>query len=157
MRQQGFTLLELLVVLGIAALVVSVVGVRAGAWMERSAYHQAVRDVASLLRAGKTTALQEGRDVAVRLDPGGRILSLGDDTPTQVILPMDLDVRAQGVVSAAVGREENAVMGPLFVFRADGSAYGGRLVLLRGQTGVAFQVNWALGAVEQISVADSAS
>ncbi|MCX7662921.1 MAG: prepilin-type N-terminal cleavage/methylation domain-containing protein [Tepidimonas fonticaldi] len=153
MRQQGFTLLELLVVLGIAALVVTVVGVRADAWMERSAYHQAVRDVATLLRAGKTAAWQEGRDVAVRLDAGGRVLSLGDDARAQVTLPADLDVQAERVVAATVGRAGDAVMGPLFVFRADGSAYGGRLALLRGQAGVAFQVNWALGSVEQVSVA----
>ncbi|MEW6694978.1 MAG: prepilin-type N-terminal cleavage/methylation domain-containing protein [Pseudomonadota bacterium] len=154
MRPRGFTLFELLVVLGIAALVVTVVGIRADAWMERSAYHQAVRDVATLLRAGKTAAWQEGRDVAVRLDAEGRVLSLGDDAQAQVILPADLDVQAERIVTT-VGRAGDAVMAPLFVFRADGSAYGGRLVLLRGQAGVAFQVNWALGSVEQLSVAAS--
>lgn len=157
MRQQGLTLLELLVVLGIAALVVTVVGVRADAWMERSAYHQAVQDVATLLRAAKTAALQEGRDVAVRLDAAGRILSLGDDARARVTLPADLDVRAERVVAATEGKTGDAVMSPLFVFRADGSAYGGRLALLRGQAGVAFRVNWALGSVEQVSVAGAPS
>lgn len=157
MGQRGFTLLELLVVLGIAALAVTVVGARADAWIERSGYHQTVRDVAALLRAGKTTALREGRDVSVRLDAGGRILAFGDDPRHRVELPAHLDVRADRFVPASTGSASNPGVGPLFVFRADGSAYGGRLVLLRGQAGVAFQINWALGSVEQTDVTEPSS
>jgi len=156
MRQRGFTLLELLVVLGIAALAVTVVGWRADAWIERAAYHQCVRDVAALLRAGKTAALLEGRDVAVRFDGGGRILAFGDDPRHRVMLPADVDVRMESLIPASRDSADSGTA-PLFVFRADGSAYGGRLVLVRGQAGVAFQVNWALGSIEQTNVIESSS
>ena len=53
-RHRGFTLLELLVVLVLAAITVAVVGGSAQADMERARYHQAVRDVSSLLVQART-------------------------------------------------------------------------------------------------------
>ncbi|TSE28562.1 type II secretion system protein H [Tepidimonas thermarum] len=155
MRPRGFTLLELLIVLGIAALVVAVVGSRADVWMDRAAYHQSVRDVATLLKAGRMSALQNGREVDVRLD-GNRILYVGGDPRRRVALPAEVEVRSEPLVAAAGDAEapkRDFTPPPLFVFRADGSAYGGRLVLQQGGHGVAFQVNWALGTVEQVDSA----
>lgn len=157
MRPRGLTLLELLVVLGIAALAVAVVGFRADAWIERSAYHQAVRDVATLLRAGKTLAVQQGREVGVHLDTAGRVLSLGDDSRHRVVLPPHLDVRIDQPMPGSAVSASHVAGRPLFVFRADGTAYGGHLLLLRGGAGVAFQINWALGTVEQTDVAEPSS
>jgi len=157
MPVRGFTLLELLIVLGIAALTVTVVGVRADAWMEQSAYHQSIRDVATLLRAGKAAAWQEGRDIPVHFDDGARVLAIGDGGRQRVQLSPALEILVQRppAVSSSPSRARHDV--PLFVFRADGSAYGGRLELRRGSSGVAFQINWALGAIEQVMLSGNAS
>ena len=59
-RAAGFTLLELIVVLAVAAIAVSVVGGGAQAYLERARYQKAVRDVISQLNKDLRTALRHG-------------------------------------------------------------------------------------------------
>jgi prepilin-type N-terminal cleavage/methylation domain-containing protein len=140
MRLKGFTLLELLVTLAIAALVLSVVSSRSSVILNRSQYAQALRDVNTLLKTSKATALQTGSDVHVSFDPDARTLSFGNGPRQRVELPAFVQLRAEPDTN------------PLFVFRADGTAYGGLLTILYGSSGVAFRLNWALGFVEQTEV-----
>lgn len=141
----GFTLLELLVVLVVAAIAVSVVGVGGQSFMERSRYHQTVRDVASQLQQARALSVREGRSVAVTYQPEIRKLLIDGrlylDIPATLLVQWD-----------AIERSTKAASGPgvpLFVFNADGGARGGRLAVLRGGNGVVFRVNWLLGTVEQ--------
>jgi len=141
----GFTLLELLVVLTLAALAATVVGGSAHAFMERSQYHKAVRDVANQLGRARMLCLQEGRKVIVTYDPQARQLAVDGETP--LTLPASTHVAWQPLHpenAAAQGAQ------PVFVFQAHGGAIGGRLAVSRanGQE-VAFQVHWLLGMVEQ--------
>lgn len=137
MRLKGFTLLELLVTLAIAALVLSVISSGSSGITNRSQYLQALRDVNTLLKAGKTTALQTGSEVRVTFEPEARILSFGNGPRQRVVLPAFVQLRLP------------AEADPLFVFRADGTAYGGFFTILYGSAGVVFRLNWALGYVEQ--------
>ncbi len=142
---QGFTLLELLVVLVVAAIAVSVVGVGGQSFMERSRYHQTVRDVASELRQARALSVKEGRPVAVTYQPEIRRLLIDGrlflDIPSALLVQWDAMERGVGMASG------QGV--PLFVFNTDGGARGGRLAVLRGGQGVVFRVNWLLGTVEQ--------
>lgn len=147
-RLRGFTLLELLVVLVVAALAVATVGVRGQAWMQHATYHQAVRDITALLRAARLTALQEGRDVSVYYDPQAAVLFFGQSPRQRVELPAGLDIRVDGQVAALTGAQAPPGQ-PVFVFLSDASAHGGRLMVKRGATGIVFAPNWALGTVEQ--------
>ena len=70
----GFTLLELLVVLVLAAITVAVVGGSAQSYMDRARYHQTVRDVASLLVQARTLSEREGRAGVVAYEPESRQL-----------------------------------------------------------------------------------
>jgi len=140
MRQNGFTLLELLVTLAIAAVVLSVVGSGSGGIANRSRYLQALRDVNTLLKAGKATALQNGSEVQISFHPENRELSFGPGPRQHVVLPAFVQLRVQPDTN------------PLYVFRADGTAYGGNLTIAYGSAGVAFSLNWALGFVEQTDV-----
>jgi len=141
----GFTLLELLVALAVAALAATVVGGSAQSFMERSQYHKAVRDVASQLGRARALCVQEGRKVTVTYDPQTRQLAVDGDTP------LHIDAAAH-VTLKPLYPEESTMQGaqPVFVFQAHGGALGGQLTLTRatGQ-GVTFQVNWLLGMVEQ--------
>ena len=56
----GFTLLELLVVLVLAAVAVTIVGGSAQSFMARAQYHQAVREVASQLGRRAHCACRKG-------------------------------------------------------------------------------------------------
>lgn len=144
-RMRGFTLLELLVVLVVAGIAASVVGVGGQTFLERSRYHQAVRDIGSQLRQARALSIQEGRSVAITYQPEIRKLMM-DDRPT-VDIPQALGV--QWDVAERNSKAESGAGIPIFIFNADGGARGGRLVVLRGGQGVVFKVNWLLGTVEQ--------
>lgn len=144
-RHAGFTLLELLVVLVLASIAISVVGVGSQSIMDRSKYHQVLREVKSLLSAGHAKAVQDGHEVIVAFNPAGRVLAIEGYRSIQV--PSALAVEWE----AAAHRPAQSPAGflPLFVFNADGSGHGGRFSVLRGGRGIAFRVNWLLGTVEQ--------
>jgi len=145
-RQAGFTLLELLVVLSLAALAATMVGGGAQSFMERSRYHQAVRDVATQLGRARALCVQEGRTVVVAYDPQAR--QLITDGKARLDIPPSVQISWEPMQS-----QRNAEAGggqPVFVFNADGGAGGGRFAVSReGGQGIVFQVNWLLGTVEQ--------
>lgn len=148
----GFTLLELLVVLALAALAATVVGSGAQSFMERSRYHESVRGIATQLGRARAVCVEEGRAVVVTYDPQQRQLMV--DGKHRLSIPPSLQVHwepAQGQARSPLGDGQ-----PIFVFNADGGAIGGRFGVAResGQ-GVAFQVNWLLGTVEQVGVGSS--
>ncbi len=151
-RVGGFTLLEMLVVLVVAAMAVSVVGVGGQAFMERSRYHQTVRDIASQLRQARALSVQEGRAVAVSYQPEARKIVI--DGRVYLDIPASLGVQWDATdrntkLASDVGM-------PIFVFNPDGGARGGHLTVSRGGQGVVFRVNWLLGTIEQAAaVAES--
>ncbi|RZJ62720.1 MAG: type II secretion system protein GspH [Acidovorax sp.] len=142
---RGFTLLELLVVLVVAGIAASVVGVGGQSYLDRSRYHQAVRDIGSELRQARALSLQEGRSVAITYRPELRKLMV-DDRPA-LDLPEALGV--QWDVAEPNAKAASGAGIPIFIFNADGGARGGRLAVLRGGQGVVFKVNWLLGTIEQ--------
>lgn len=150
-RANGFTLLEMLIVLVLAGITVSVVGVGGQAYMERSRYSQTVRDVASQLHRARALSIQDGRPVTVTYLPDARQLAV--DGKAAVEVPASLEVQWEAIQRSPRAAKEAAADGAsgesIFVFNADGGARGGRLAVLRGGRGVAFRVNWLLGTVEQ--------
>lgn len=148
-KSAGFTLLELLVVLVVAAIATAVVGGGAQSYMERARYHQTVRDVATQLNQARALCLQEGRPVVVAYRPEMRQIVV--DGRLSIEIPESLLVQWE----PAERRSKDAPMAgePVFIFNADGGARGGRLAVLRGQHGVVFRVNWLLGTIEQAAVA----
>jgi len=145
----GFTLVELLVVLALAALSATIVGGSAHAFMERSHYHKAVRDVATQLGRARMLCVQEGRNVIVSYDPQTRQLTIDGNSP--------LTIDASADVAWQTRRPEDRMQQgpqPVFVFQANGGAVGGHLTVARANgNGVTFQVNWLLGMVEQTTAA----
>lgn len=144
-RLAGFTLLELLVVLVVASIAVGVVGVAGQSYLERSRYHQTVRDITSQLRQARALSLQEGRPITVRYRPEIRRLVV--EGGGYLNIPPSLGVQWDVAERNAKTPSEAGV--PIFVFSPDGGARGGRLAVLRGGQGVAFRVNWLLGTLEQ--------
>lgn len=144
-RTTGFTLIEMLVVLVVAAIAVSVVGAGGQSFMERSRYHQTVRDIASQLNQARALSVQEGRPVVVTYQPEARKLLV--DGRLYIDIPASLGVQWDVIERRARAGPDFGL--PIFVFNADGGARGGRLVVSRGGRGVVFRVNWLLGAIEQ--------
>lgn len=153
-RMAGFTLLELLVVLALAGIAAAAVAGGGQAYMDRSRYHQAVREVASQLSQARALCVQEGKTIAITYQPESRQLVVGGST--RIALPDSLQVQWKAL-EPRTQEEAQSNTKLLFVFNADGGARGGELLLARGAQGVRFQVNWLLGTMEQTPVAAVAS
>lgn len=144
----GFTLLELMVVLGLAALATTIVGGGAQAYLERSRYQQAVRDLASELQQARLRSMDEGYPVLVAYQPRTRQLRVAGHSVLELPPTVELDWTPLAAGSGQTGDGSE----PVFLFDADGGVRGGPLVVSRAGRGTRFQVNWLLGLVEQIPV-----
>ena len=145
-RSLGFTLLELLVVMVLASMTAALVGSGAKSFMERSQYHQAVREVSSYLILSRSVAIRDGRAVSVTFDAAG--YTLVDEAGSRYAVPAHLEVRWREMDASPKGGARPVV----FMFNPDGSGQGGVFELLRGGRGVSFRLNWLLGSVEQDEV-----
>lgn len=146
---RGFTLIELIVVLVIAAIAVAVVGVSAQTYMARARYHQTVLDLATQFDRARGLAREQGRAVLVSYDPQARRLSVDG----KEVLVIDPSVQVAWKAAEHVAVPAPTQGAPLFLFNADGRARGGQIEIARGAQGVLFQINWLLGTVRQTAVA----
>lgn len=137
----GFTLLELLVVLALAALTITVASMGGQAFMERARYQQTVRAINSQLRQARLRSVDTDAPTLVRWAPRARQLQTANTT---VQIPDTVDVRWQALDAADGGAAP-----VVFVFDPEGGARGGHFAVLRAGRGVLFEVNWLLGRVEQ--------
>lgn len=138
----GFTLLELLVVLAIAALLLAVVPPLFSAALPGVELKAAARRVASGLRLAREEAIRSGRDAAFVLDVEGRAFRV--DGPYRVTpLPVGLDLKLEAAESEMQGEGVGAVR-----FFPDGTSTGGRVVVARGDSGYQVGVHWLTGRIE---------
>lgn len=142
---KGFTLLEMLVVLVIAAIAVAVVGVGGQSFMERSRYHQSIRDISTQLKQARALSVKEGRAITVAYQIDDRKLIVDGKSVLEIPAGLAVQWTAVDAGPKAASRTGNLI----FIFNVDGGARGGRLAVYRAGQGVAFGVNWLLGTVEQ--------
>jgi general secretion pathway protein H len=137
---RGFTLLELLAALAIAALVLGVSAPASMRLYSSVQYSGAVKDVMTLLTSARYAAVSKGKNQDVMIKPGSRELKLNGKTRQ---LPESIEIE---VVSA---RELNRQGGGVIRFYPDGGSTGGvvRLQHERGM-GSEVQVGWLLGRIE---------
>jgi general secretion pathway protein H len=140
--ERGFTLLELLVGLGILAIALVVIAplanrTRAGMELRSTAF-----DIASRMRNARAAAQTSNAEQALVIDVASRLLwtegqSVGKPLPRR--FGMSLDFPATERVSANAGRMR---------FFPDGSASGGKVVLREGGRVATVFVNWLNGDVQ---------
>jgi general secretion pathway protein H len=140
-NDEGFTLLELIIALGIMALGVALVfpyfeGSRAGHQLRATAY-----DIATQLRDARATAQARNVDQAFIIDVGTRRMWLDGSERRRYLssrMAVDVEVPIAEQLAANVVRVR---------FFADGSASGGKLVLRDGGRRATVTVNWLTGDV----------
>jgi general secretion pathway protein H len=140
--ESGFTLLELLIGLGILAAVLAVIAplanrTRAGMELRSTAF-----DIASTMRNARAAAQTSNAEQALVIDVGSRRLwtegqTVGKPLPRRFGMSLELPVTEQ--VSANAGRMR---------FFPDGSASGGKIVLREGGRKATVFVNWLNGDVQ---------
>lgn len=140
-QQRGFTLLELVVVLVIAAAIYALllgVPMRGATSADLKA---AARTIASGLRQAQTTAMATRRDATLNLDLESREFTVaGDKEPRK--LPGDVDLKLYTAESEVTSEHTGAIR-----FYPDGSSTGGRITLASGKRRYVVDVDWLTGRV----------
>lgn len=139
--ESGFTLLELLVVLVLAA---SVAALAAPAFSNAVAAVElkaGARTLASALRHARGRAIAEHRDVVLLLDVEERTWRVSGQERTHR-LPLRLDLRLYTAQSEVTSEDAGAIR-----FFPDGSSTGGRIILAARDRAYAVDVAWLTGRV----------
>jgi general secretion pathway protein H len=139
-RRQGFTLVELLVVLAVAALVMTLVppllnGARAGAELTATA-----REIAAKLRETRSHAVRVGRSEVFLVDVRSGAFRAAGDALRHVPSGIRLSL-----LSANDERIDAGTGGIRFF--ADGSSTGGAVRLSQGERQSSVAVDWLTGRV----------
>ena len=138
--QNGFTLLELLIVLVIAALAVGIVLTRATPRNPGLQARLAAAEIAQGLRLTRGRAIQSNRPVGFVVDIAHHSWRIDRDQSRA--LPPDLYLGLVTVTGETAGASAGEI-----VFAPDGSSTGGRVELARAGTRLAVGVDWLTGRV----------
>jgi general secretion pathway protein H len=143
-RQQGFTLLEMLVVMAIMGLLIGVVvfhGPPRSAGLQMRA---AAGALAQTFRTARAAAIERGRTVNVAIDPARRLFAT-DGGQLRAFAP-GMAVELLPPTLPGIGTAK------LIRFAPDGSASGGGVGLAQGRRKVFVRVDWLTG---QVSVSNA--
>jgi len=139
-RQAGFTLLEIILVLGIA---VAIYALLLGVPMRGSSadLKASARTLASALRQAQTTAMATRHDATLTIDLQSReFLVAGEREPRK--LPDDVDLKLYTAESEVRSSRVGAIR-----FYPDGSSTGGRITVSSGERKYLVDVDWLTGRV----------
>jgi general secretion pathway protein H len=138
---RGFTLLEMLLVLVLAAALVTLVVPNFGPLLARAQLYTAARDVASALRYARGQALVRGRGALFELavdEHWYRISGRNKTYPLPASIGLGLYTADTETVAEGIGRIR---------FFPDGSSSGGRVSLSGSGARREVTVNWLTGEV----------
>lgn len=138
---RGFTLVELLVAISVAALVM-VVSVPASVRFYQSIqYHEAVRTVAAVLTSARHGAINSGQSGNVFIDPENNTVAYAGKVEN---LPAALNIAVRS--AAELNRNNQAVIR----FYPEGGSSGGEIDITRpGGAGVTLVIDWLVGRITQ--------
>lgn len=141
MRTRGFTILEVLVVLVIAAVayaVLSGVTLRGASVADLKA---AARMLASGLRQAQTMAMVTRRDAVLTVDVEERFFVLAGESQQRKI-SKDIELKLFTAQSEIIDANRGAIR-----FYPDGSSTGGRITVMSGERKYLVDVDWLTGRV----------
>ncbi len=140
-RARGFTLLELLVVLVLAAAAYALVVRFSSGGVSGAQLKSAARAVAAGLRDARGAAIARQQSTALVLDLENRSMAVGESGRARE-LPRRLDLKLYTAQSEIVDDKRGAIR-----FYPDGSSTGGRVTLASGERTLLVDVDWLTGRV----------
>ena len=145
MKQRGFTLLEIVIVLVIAGLAMALVLSFSGKGASAADLKASARALAAGLRTAQSTAMATRRDSLLTVDVDTRLFSFsGEDKPHK--LPDGIDLKLYTAQSEVENDKRAAIR-----FYPDGSSTGGRITVALGERKYLVDVDWLTG---RVSIAD---
>lgn len=142
----GFTLLEVLLVLGLIAVIGVLTMATIGGGLQRTQLRSAANEVAAQLRFTRAQAIATGQPQRFSIVPAERRWTAPRERSGQ--LPAQMQVRFVGARELQPAAGEGAI-----VFFGDGASSGGRVQLQAGQAAWQVDVAWLTG---QVSLRDAA-
>ncbi|MBK1641826.1 type II secretion system protein GspH [Chromatium okenii] len=139
-RQTGFTLVELLIVLALAALLMSAVPALFSAALPGLELKAAARRTAATLRLAQEMAIRRGTVTEVLIDVESRQLTLAAARP--VTLPASLTLQLE-IAARDLQDDQRGIIR----FFPDGTATGGRIMLTYNAHGYQVGVTWLTGRI----------
>ena len=141
-RHQGFTLLELMVVLFIMVLGFSMVSINLSSSNNTTAHQQAARDIVSALRYARGMALMTHKETTVNFNLIEHSYRVNNRDKVYTV-PETITLTLVTAKSQLTGQDQGSIR-----FFADGSSTGGRVSLTRGETVWQININWLTGKIE---------
>jgi general secretion pathway protein H len=140
-RERGFTLLEMLVVLVIAAAAYTVLLAAPLGKASAADLKAAARTLASGLRQAQTTAMATRKDAVLTIDVESReFVTTVSATPQK--LPDNLELKLYAAQSEVSSERRGSIR-----FYPDGSSTGGRITVASGERKYLVDVDWLTGRV----------
>ena len=140
-HQRAFTLLEVILVLVIAAIAYVAVLSLPSRGASAADLKAAARTLAAGLRHAQTMAMATRRDSALTIDVESREFTVaGDDAVRE--LPKQLELKLYTAQSEVTSERRGAIR-----FYPDGSSTGGRITVSSGQRKYLVDVDWLTGRV----------
>jgi general secretion pathway protein H len=139
---QGFTLIELMVVLFIVVIGFTAIGMSLSSGNDSTEHKGVARNIVSALRYARGHALMTHQETAVTFDLAENSYTVSD-RDTVYPIPQTIDV------SLVTGQKELNGEGQGSIrFFADGSSSGGRITLERANRAWKIDINWLTGLIE---------
>lgn len=141
LRETGFTLIEMLIVLVIASIVMATLVPSFGPAIARAQLYSATRDVASALRHTRGQAMIKGQDALFELNTQQHTYRVAG-RPRVYKLPPEIELGLFTTTTETLDEGTGRIR-----FFPDGSATGGRVTLVAVKQTRVVDVNWLTGEV----------
>lgn len=141
MRQSGFTLLELMVVLAIAAVMMTVVPPLVSSALPGAQLKSASRQLAAGLRSARNQALVSRKETSLILDLENHSFQVSGRERSYPI-PESLKIDLLTVETELLGNQRGGIR-----FFPEGGSTGGRITLSNGKRAFGVDVDWLTGKV----------
>jgi prepilin-type N-terminal cleavage/methylation domain-containing protein len=134
MNNRGFTLMEMIVTLGLLAIMAAIALPATSGWRKNAQYKQAAREVVSVLRRARSVAVQQNQSCTVTIDLTNRKYALAG---AETGFPKNITVEAK----AASGDTWQKNGSFSITFRPQGTSGETIFVRINGDDNLAVQVD----------------